>query len=169
MPDYANAMNRALISLIVVAFCAMARAAAPGEPAPALSLTNAAGQTVSLSDLRGKVVYIDFWASWCAPCKRSFPWMNAMQQKYGDKGLSVLAVNVDRKREDAAKFLAATPARFTVLYDPDGRTPAAWQVKAMPSSYLVDAQGRIALVETGFRDERKDEVEARIRAALEAR
>jgi thiol-disulfide isomerase/thioredoxin len=140
-----------------------------GDSAPALSLPTAAGQPVDLERLRGKVVWVDFWASWCGPCKRSFPWMNEMHAKYGASGLEIVAVNVDKKREDADKFLAVAPAQFTVVYDAAGRAPAAWDVKAMPTSYLVDASGRVAFVESGFRDERKAEVEAKIRAALAAR
>jgi cytochrome c biogenesis protein CcmG/thiol:disulfide interchange protein DsbE len=141
-------------------------AVAAGETAPSFALPNAAGQDVDLEKLRGKVVYVDFWASWCAPCKRSFPWMNEMTRKYGPIGLSIVAINVDKKREDAEKFLKFAPAEFTVVYDPAGKSPATWQVKAMPSSYLVDASGKVVLVETGFKDERKGEVEERIRAAL---
>jgi cytochrome c biogenesis protein CcmG, thiol:disulfide interchange protein DsbE len=115
------------------------------------------------------IVLVDFWASWCGPCKRSFPWMNEMTRKYGAKGLTIVAINVDKKREDAEKFLKLAPAEFTVVYDPAGKAPAAWQVKAMPSSYLVDATGKVVLVENGFKDERKGEVEERIRAALGVR
>jgi hypothetical protein len=95
--------------------------------------------------------------------------MNAMQQKYGGDGFTVVAVNVDKKRDDAERFLARVPAAFKVLYDPAGTTPAAWQVKSMPSSYLVDAAGRVVMVEHGFREERAAEVEERIRSALSAR
>ena len=144
-------------------------AVALGEIAPAFALSNAAGQDVDLEKLRGSVVYVDFWASWCGPCKRSFPWMNEMSRKYGPKGFTIVAINVDKKREDAEKFLKFAPAEFTVVYDPAGKAPAAWQVKAMPSSYLVDASGKVVLVETGFKDERKGEVEERIRAALGGR
>jgi thiol-disulfide isomerase/thioredoxin len=144
-------------------------AASPGDAAPALTLATASGETFDLAKLRGKVVYVDFWASWCAPCKRSFPWMNEMLSKYRASGLEIVAVNVDRKREDADRFLAAAPARFTVVFDPAGKAPADWEVKAMPTSYLVDANGRVAFVESGFRDERKGDVEARIRAALPSR
>jgi cytochrome c biogenesis protein CcmG, thiol:disulfide interchange protein DsbE len=158
--------------LLAVAFaCAMApaRAAGVGDAAPPLSLATAKGDTVALDGLRGQVVYVDFWASWCGPCKRSFPWMNEISQRYGDKGLAVIAVNVDRKREDAQRFLAQTPARFTVVYDAAGVTPAAWAVKGMPSSYLIDRAGRVVMVEQGFRDEQKPAVEQRIRELLAAR
>ena len=163
-------MKPALASLLIVAaahFASMpAYALSAGEPAPALSLPTAGGQAVDLERLRGKVVWVDFWASWCTPCKRSFPWMNEMLAKYRAQGFEIVAVNVDKRREDAEKFLAVAPAQFTVVYDASGKAPAAWDVKAMPTSYLIDANGRVAFVESGFRDERKAEVEAKIRAAL---
>ena len=140
-----------------------------GDAAPAFSLANARGDAIALERLRGQVVYVDFWASWCGPCKRSFPWMNELAERYGDKGFTVVAVNVDKKREDADRFLAATPARFTVVYDAPGATPAAWAVKGMPSSYLVDRSGRVVMVEQGFRDDQKAVVEQRIRDLVAAR
>ena len=85
-----------------------------GKPAPAFDLPAAGAQKVRLADLKGRVVLVDFWASWCAPCKQSFPWMNEMQAKYGPKGLTIVGINVDKKREDADKFLTGTPAKFTV-------------------------------------------------------
>jgi thiol-disulfide isomerase/thioredoxin len=141
-------------------------AASVGQPAPALSLPAADGRTVSLDQLKGKVVYVDFWASWCGPCRRSFPWMAEMQRKYGPSGFEVVAVNVDRKRADAERFLDSTPASFTVVYDSAGAAPGAWSVKAMPSSFVVDANGNVAFVENGFRDEDAAERERRIRALL---
>jgi thiol-disulfide isomerase/thioredoxin len=161
--------RRSFLAMVLFAVCVPARALAPGDAAPPLDLPSAAGPPVSLQALRGQVVYVDFWASWCAPCKRSFPWMTEMQRRHAGQGFTVVAVNVDKKRADADRFLAVTPAGFPVVFDDSGRTPAAWQVKGMPSSYLVDRAGRIVHVETGFRDERKDEVEAKIRAALAAR
>ena len=161
--------RRVFLAALSLALPLSVQATSPGAPAPALVLPDGAGQTVALESLRGKVVYVDFWASWCGPCKRSFPWMNEMAQKYGAKGFAIVAVNLDRKREDADRFLKSTPADFTVVFDPAGTTPAAWQVKGMPSSYLVDATGKVVLVESGFRDDRKAEVEERIRAAVGAR
>jgi cytochrome c biogenesis protein CcmG/thiol:disulfide interchange protein DsbE len=145
---------------------AAALAVGVGEAAPAFALATARGDTVALEKLRGQVVYVDFWASWCGPCKRSFPWMNELTQRYGANGLTIVAVNVDKKREDAERFLGQTPAQFTVVYDPPGATPAAYGVKGMPSSYLVDRSGRVVMVEQGFRDEQKATVESRIRELL---
>jgi len=142
---------------------AAAGAVGVGDAAPALRLANAKGDMVALDSLRGQVVYVDFWASWCGPCKRSFPWMNELQQRYGDKGFTIVAVNVDKKADDAERFLAQTPARFTVVYDAPGATPSAWAVKGMPSSYLLDRSGKVVMVEQGFRDEQKPAVEQRIR------
>jgi thiol-disulfide isomerase/thioredoxin len=138
-----------------------------GAAAPPFALPDTAAKTVSLGALKGHVVYVDFWASWCGPCRRSFPWMNAMQEKYGAQGLEVIAINVDKRRADADRFLAQVPARFTTVFDPAGATPGSYDVKAMPSSILIDADGNVALVEEGFRDERRDALEARIRALLE--
>jgi cytochrome c biogenesis protein CcmG, thiol:disulfide interchange protein DsbE len=161
-------MKRAL-ALRVAAIIAVATpiplpalAVEAGEAAPAFSLPSAKGDPVALDKLRGKVVYVDFWASWCGPCRRSFPWMNEMQQKYGARGFVVVGVNVDKKRTDADKFLAQIPASFTVAFDEAGTTPSAYGVKGMPSSYLIDASGRIVYVERGFLDEHKAELEQRV-------
>ena len=143
--------------------------ASAGEPAPAFSLPTATGRTVDLAALRGKVVYVDFWASWCGPCRRTFPWMNEMQRKYGGDGFVIVAVNVDKKRADAERFLADVPAQFTVVYDAAGATPSAYGVKGMPSSYLVDAAGKIVAVEQGFREDAATAIEARVRALVPSR
>jgi len=161
-------MKAARLLVLVASLAASSAALAldVGDRAPPLALPDVAGQQVDLQGLRGNVVYVDFWASWCGPCKRSFPWMNEMARKYASKGLRIVAINVDKKRDDADRFLRTAPAEFTVVYDAAGMSPAAWQVKSMPSSYLVDATGRIAWVESGFRDDRKMDVEERIRSAL---
>src|SRR4029453_7230107 len=124
------------------------------------------GETLALERLKGQVVYVDFWASWCGPCRRSFPWMNEMHRKYAGKGLAIVAVNVDRKRADADRFLAQFPAEFPVVYDATGTTPTAFAVKGMPSSYLIDATGKVIAIEQGFRDEQGAALEARIRALI---
>ncbi|HXR57335.1 MAG TPA: TlpA disulfide reductase family protein [Casimicrobiaceae bacterium] len=159
---------RLLPALVLVGllYAMSARAAAPGAAAPPFALATAGGETVSLAPLHGRVVYVDFWASWCAPCRRSFPWMNDLQARYGKDGLAIVGINVDKRREDAARFLRDTPASFTIVFDATGVTPAAYDVKGMPSSYLIDRNGNVVAVEEGFHDERRPEIEARIRALL---
>ena len=161
---------RALLAIATaLAWARGALGADPGERAPAFALPNAAGETLALERLRGQVVYVDFWASWCGPCRRSFPWMNEMNRKYAAKGLAIVAINVDKKRADAERFLAQIPAEFTVVFDAPGAVPAAYAVKGMPSSYLIDANGRVAVVEQGFRDESRAVLEEKIRALLATR
>jgi len=156
----------AFVAAAVLLPVAPASATEVGDAAPMFTLPAARGDPVALDKLRGKVVYVDFWASWCGPCRRSFPWMNEMQQKYGGKGFTVVGVNVDKKRGDADRFLAQNPANFTVVFDEAGATPSAYAVKGMPSSYLVDGKGNVVYVERGFLDEHKAEIEQRIAALV---
>lgn len=136
-----------------------------GSPAPGFELPGTDGP-VKLSGFRGKLVYVDFWASWCGPCRQSFPWMNDMQAKFGALGLQVVGINLDVKQEDARRFLAATPARFTIAFDPAGVTARSYGIKGMPSSVLVGADGKVLFSHTGFRETDKAELESRIRQAL---
>ena len=140
-----------------------------GEPAPAFTLATSRGDAIDLAGLRGRVVYVDFWASWCTPCRRSFPWMNALHARYGSEGLAIVGINVDKRRADADRFLADVPAAFAIVFDPAGATPAAFDVKGMPSSYLIDRKGVVVAVEDGYHDDRQAVIEARIRALLEHR
>ena len=135
-------------------------------PAPAFTLPTAAGANVSLSDHKGKIVYVDFWASWCGPCRQSFPWMNEMLDKYQAQGFEIIAVNLDAARADADHFLADNPASFTVALDPQATMPPQYGVKGMPTSYLIDGNGEIILQHTGFNDSHKADLEAAIEKAL---
>lgn len=155
-----------VFAFFLFGLASLCQAAIQDQEAPPLALPRADGRVLDLAGLRGKVVYVDFWASWCGPCRKSFPWMNAMQQKYEAKSFVVLGINLDESREDAARFLSQTPAEFTVLYDPEGKSARAWRVKGMPSSYLIGADGKVRFVHTGFREEQRDELEQRIKQAL---
>jgi thiol-disulfide isomerase/thioredoxin len=108
-----------------------AEAQAVGSSAPAFELPTA-DKPVRLADLKGQVVYVDFWASWCVPCKLSFPFMNDMHAKYGPLGLTIVAISVDRKREDADRFLRATPARFVIAYDAEMKVGTCTSRRACP-------------------------------------
>lgn len=158
-----------LLSMWLMLAFLPAHAVGVGEAAPSFVLPSATGEVVDLARLRGSVVYVDFWASWCAPCRRSFPWMNALYQRYRKDGLAIVGINVDKRRADADKFLRDVPAGFPVVFDPPGSTPAAFGVKGMPSSYVIDRTGIVVAVEEGFHDDRTKAIEERIRALLTAR
>jgi thiol-disulfide isomerase/thioredoxin len=114
-----------------------------------------------------KVIWVDFWASWCAPCRRSFPWMNAMYRKYASEGLEIIAVNVDKERALADEFLEETPAEFRLYFDPLGDLAATFGVQAMPSSFVLDASGNVLATHYGFKLADTEDYEHAIRAALD--
>ncbi len=164
-----------LHALIVTVACAaylgaptLAYALERGDPAPNVSLPGIDG-SVSLAPRAGRWLYVDFWASWCAPCKRSFPWMNGMHSKYAARGLDIVAVNVDQRRSDADRFLKGTPAQFAIAFDPAGDTPKRFNVKAMPSAYLIDPQGRVRFVHRGFNESDAEVLEREIAKFIEGK
>jgi cytochrome c biogenesis protein CcmG, thiol:disulfide interchange protein DsbE len=117
---------------------------------------------VSLESLRGKVVYVDFWASWCDPCKKSFPWMKTLHDRYAAKGLTIVAINLDKKSEAADDFLRDHPAPFLVAFDPSGNTASAFKVAAMPSSFIISRTGAVLSAHAGFDPKKAGAVEALI-------
>lgn len=167
-PDTPSVHRRALLATAALLAAGPAAALDAGQAAPAIRLPGLAGD-VDLAQMAGHFVYVDFWASWCVPCRLSFPWMNELQARHQAQGLRVVAVNVDARRADADRFLAAQPARFTVAFDPTGDTPRRWEVKAMPSSALVGRDGRLLWLHKGFREDDKAELNARVAAALQAK
>lgn len=159
-------MHRIRFLLVLAVAAALALAGVTGAaPLPDFTLATDKG-TLRLASLRGKVVYLDYWASWCAPCRQSFPWMGEMQSRYAGKGLVIVAVNVDRDAADARRFLEQIPAAFTIAYDPEGKTAEALALKGMPTSFLIDRQGEIVATHVGFRESRKAAMEDEIRALL---
>ena len=122
---------------------------------------------VKLSDYKGRVVYLDFWATWCPPCRKSFPWMDEMQQRYKEQGLSVVAISVDRKRDLIEKFIKEMEPAFTVAQDDQGVVSKAYQLRGMPTSYLIDRNGHIVLTHMGFRSKDRDKLEDTIKTLLE--
>jgi thiol-disulfide isomerase/thioredoxin len=155
---------------IVLALCLLVPmvcvAAGAGDPAPACNLASFAdGKPVSLNQ-PGKVLYVDFWASWCGPCAQSVPFLNKMHEQLKAKGFEVIAVNLDEERGDADEFLAKHPAKFTVAANPDGNCPNLFQVAAMPSSYLVDKHGKIRHVQLGFRNDEAEGIQQKVQALL---
>lgn len=149
-------MTQILINLLLAAVVLMPsqtpHASEARDSAPPCELSSMEGaQPFDLGDLRGKVLYVDFWASWCLPCAKAFPFMNQLDRDFKDQGLQIVAVNLDEVREEAEHFLARHPASFVVATDPQFQCAKGFDVQAMPSSYLVDRAGLIRHVHLGFR------------------
>jgi cytochrome c biogenesis protein CcmG/thiol:disulfide interchange protein DsbE len=125
-----------------------------------VSSNTTAAADFDLQEFRGKVIVLDFWASWCVPCRRSFPWMNSMQEKYGDEGLVIIGVNLDAVDADAQAFLQETPAEFRIVSDPQGTLAREHDVIAMPTSYIFDRDGKLVTRHLGFKVKRQEEYEA---------
>ena len=156
-------MKRNLVFAFWGLFLALSTAAC-GQPelqvAPKFELPElTSGQSVKLANYKGKVVYVDFWASWCKPCVKSFPKLNALQVKYEKQGFEVIAINLDQHKAKAQEFLQRHPVDYTVLYDEHTSVAQAYKVQAMPSSYFIDKTGKIRLSHKGFvpGDEKKIE------------
>jgi thiol-disulfide isomerase/thioredoxin len=119
----------------------MAHAASPIDPA----------SPIDLSEFRGRVVYLDFWASWCAPCQQSFPWLQLMKDTYESRGLTVVAVNLDHHRPDAERFLARFHPNFDVRFDPLAEAAERFKVQGMPTGVIIDRRGVVRFTHIGFR------------------
>lgn len=131
------------------------------ERAPAFTLEDWQGRPVSLDSLRGKVVCLDFWASWCATCMQALPALDAIARRHQSAGLAVLAINIDEDRSKADRFLAARlpDPSVTLLRDPGGRLFARYGADGMPALYLIDAAGVVRLAESGYSPDRLELVE----------
>lgn len=124
----------------------------PGQLAPNCKLTALEnGQPQELSQYKGKVVYVDFWASWCSSCAQSFPFMNQLHKDLHGKGLEVIGINLDENPEDARVFLSKHPASFTQLADSGNQCPQDFGLIGMPTSYLIDRKGIVRHIQQGFR------------------
>lgn len=166
------------LALLVGGVVGVAHAAEPlrvriGDSAPACQASAmSAGKRLDLAAHRGRVVYVDFWASWCAPCAKAFPFLNRLDAEFGQSGLTVVGISVDERLADAERFLKRFPARFETAHDATGSCPRAFGVIGMPSSYLIDRHGRIRAIHVGFRDgdavQRTEEIERLLRETDDA-
>jgi thiol-disulfide isomerase/thioredoxin len=142
-----------LAVLVAMTFTCMLRGAGAAPlttAAPAVEWHDASGVVVRMADMKGKVVLVDFWASWCPPCKESFPALDVLQRDYRARGVQVIAVNVDEGQKNADSFLAAHPHQLLVVFDPHGESPKAFKVRGMPSSFVIDRLGTIRYTHQGY-------------------
>lgn len=140
-------------------------ATAAVSEAPAIHLPAIEGK-LDLGELRGKVVYLDFWASWCKPCQESFPWMHEMKARYQQQGFEVVAVNLDKDKALADAFLQKMTVNFVVAFDASGGSAADYKLKGMPSSYLIGRDGKLYGTHAGFLEKDKAMLEGAIQKLL---
>ncbi|MFT5504047.1 MAG: thiol-disulfide isomerase/thioredoxin [Gammaproteobacteria bacterium] len=117
-----------------------------------------------LTQYQGKVVYLDFWASWCKPCKKSFPWMNQLTRKYADKNFVVVTINLDTDVKAMEQFLEHAPAEFDIFHDPNGSLAEKFQLQGMPTSYLISSEGKVVSRHIGFKTSETDQYQSEIEA-----
>jgi thiol-disulfide isomerase/thioredoxin len=160
-------VTRALLAALAMCFAAFASAVETGMPAPAISLAPLEeGKPVAMASLKGRVVYVDFWASWCVPCRLSMPALDSLYQRNKSRGFAVVGVNKDATLADARRFLAKVPVSFALAQDPADAAARGFDVKAMPSGYLVDRKGIVRHVHRGFTAETGAELEREIDSLL---
>ncbi len=146
-------LNKLILMVFVFLPFSVSAAISVGDTAPSFKARSIDGSSnVSLEDYRGKVVLIDFWASWCPPCLRSFPKYDDLRREIGTTDFEIVAINVDENTEDAKKFLAKHPVAFPIVKDPKGVLPGVFGVKAMPTSYLIDQNGVVKYVHAAFKE-----------------
>lgn len=143
------------MKLIVSAFIALIVSASvtaqpkQGTAAPDIVLPNAKGTATTLSSLKGKVVLIDFWASWCGPCRRSVPALKALYKKYKDKGFEIYGISLDENKNQWQKAVAEDGTQWLHVIDTEGNVATQWKVQYIPNAYLLDKQGKVVVVNAG--------------------
>jgi thiol-disulfide isomerase/thioredoxin len=162
-----RATRAAAALVLLAAIAAPAGAVEEGEVAPQFSAPRLVGEgALSLGAYRGKVVYVDFWASWCAPCLVSLPALEELRKEFPADRFQILAVNLDREPARARSFLRKHKIGYPSATDPEGRIPERFGLETMPTSYLIDAQGVVRHVHNGFRKGDVDDLRTRIRSLL---
>jgi peroxiredoxin len=151
---------------LTAAFPAAANSIVAGATAPAFQLSSAGGGALSLADLKGQVVLINFWASWCGPCRQEMPVLEQLYKKYKAGGFTLLGVNVEPKSADAASFLQSTPVSFPIVFDADSHVSKLYEVSGMPSTVIVDRKGTVRYVHHGYKPGEESEYLDQIRTLM---
>ncbi|MGI9308828.1 MAG: TlpA family protein disulfide reductase [Gammaproteobacteria bacterium] len=163
-----NSIKIVRVCLVLVC-CVFSSAAIPGAvngTAPEFTLTDASGKPVSLSTFQGQVVMVNFWASWCGPCRQEMPILDELYQKYSPLGFSLLGVNVEQSSADARAYLQDTTVSFPVLFDPKNEVSKAYDVIAMPSTVLIDRAGNMRYLHHGYKPGYENDYQDQIRELI---
>ena len=160
-----KSLGRLLLSAFVLLFAGASHASQNNTSA--LSETPPTHELFDPSKYLGKVVYVDFWATWCIPCRKAFPWMNETKERFGPRGLEMVLINLDKKKTYVEEFLLEYPVNGAVMvYDPAAVLAKLYQVRAMPTAYLIDRRGVIRYTHQGFLSKRVPDYEREIEELL---
>lgn len=164
MASKLNTWTRAVTVAAMLATTSLVGASA--SMAPAFTLPSRGGDNVSLGQLKGRVVMLNFWASWCGPCRQEMPLLDQMHKRYSALGFTLVGVNVDANSKDAEEWLSKTPVSFPVLFDRESKVSAMYDVKAMPSTVFIDRKGNVRYLHKGYKPGDEGEYLNQIRALL---
>ena len=160
MPRYAGLAVR---TLAVLAVALPALATSSSAPAPDFTLPSNAGKTVNLSQYKGQVVMINFWATWCGPCRQEMPLLESIYKKYNKMGFTLIGVNVEPDSKPAEDWLKATPVSFPILFDTKSEVSKMYEVSGMPSTVILDRKGNVAFIHHGYKPGDENEYQDSIR------
>jgi len=158
--------NRIAVVAAALAIALPALAGRAGAPAPQFTLTTRAGRDVSLTQYRGQVVMINFWASWCGPCRQEMPLLESIYKKYNKLGFTLLGVNVEPDSKAADDWLKATPVTFPILYDKESKVSKLYDVAGMPSTVIIDRSGKLRVLHRGYKPGDENEYLDSIRSLI---
>jgi peroxiredoxin len=158
--------RRATLAAVILASTAFAAAGDSSGPAPSFTLTTLEGQPAGLSQYKGQVVMVNFWATWCGPCQQEMPLLDQMYKKYKPAGFTLIGVNVDKQSPAVKELLARKPVSFPVLLDPANQVSKAYHVDEMPSSVIIDRKGQIRYVHRGYKPGDENEYQDLIRKLI---
>ena len=163
-------MTKPLLTIVIglLLFPSVAFSVDVGDKAPDFSLKTESGETRSLSHYSGKVILLDFWASWCPPCLKSLPWFSDLKKKYAGKDFTVIAVNIDKEFSKAKYLLEKLDVDLEVLHDPKKKSAELYQLPTMPTSYLIDRSGKVIHIHKGFRLSEVEELKEAIESVINA-
>jgi peroxiredoxin len=160
-------MVKLLGFILIFALPTLSYGVEEGQIAPDCPALSAADTPIlNLAAFRGKVVMLDFWATWCPPCAQSMPFLNSLRNEFKARGFEIIAINVDEDVDAVKPFLANHPVDYPIVTDPKGECPAIYDVQAMPSSYFVDKSGKVRFIHKGFRDGDQSEIRKQVMELL---
>jgi peroxiredoxin len=155
-----------LVTVGMIISAGQLQAASPPSPAPDFTLKSRTGENIKLSELRGQVVMVNFWASWCGPCRQEMPILDQLYQRYQPMGFTLLGINVEEDSAAADKILKEIPVTFPVLYDTKHKVSERYQVRAMPSTYLIDRDGKLRYLHKGYKSGTEEAYQQQLRELI---